>query len=393
MPTWKESIHRRMLPEHGSQTRATTSSSWRVALGFAEINESEGTVQAQVVDLFDKEKDLVTGPNGSKEKDSLLVEEESATSDGIEELGNGIGLYLKEIGRIPLLSKQEEVALASLMEQGLQARSRLEQGHVAPEETENLLERIRISKIARLRLIEANFRLVVSIAKKYNGRGVLFLDLIQEGNIGLLRAVEKFDYRLGFKFSTYATWWIRQAITRAIADQSRTIRVPVHMGERISNLRRTVYRLAQEMGREPTIEELAVEMKSSRRAIEHLFCIAQHPLSLEMPLTEEKDSNLADLIEDDQSSAPGDVVVDKLLREEIAAILASLSPREDLVLQLRFGLKDGQPRTLEEVGRKFGVTRERIRQIEAGALRKLRHPRRLRRLKDYMSSNLQSSNE
>jgi RNA polymerase primary sigma factor len=304
--------------------------------------------------------------------------------DDVAEVDDSITLYLKEIGRIPLLNQQEEVALANLMERGNQAQAWLKQNHTTPEEKELLTQQIHAGQSARQHLVEANSRLVVSIAKQYIGRGVSFLDLIQEGNIGLLRAVEKFDHQRGYKFSTYATWWIRQAITRAIADQSRTIRVPVHMSERINNLRRVSHRLAQEIGREPSTEELAAEMNTSRRVVERLICIAQHPLSLEMPLADEEDVSLADFIEDSYTPTPGDATTDKLLREQVDDILASLSPREDMVLQLRFGLRDGQPHTLEEVGRKFGVTRERIRQIEAGALRKLRHPRRIRRLKGYL---------
>jgi RNA polymerase primary sigma factor len=318
------------------------------------------------------------------EEESPSPPAEATVEDVVTDIDDNISLYLKEIGRIPLLSQQEEIALAVLMKRGNRAQAWLKHNHTTPEEKELLTQQIQAGEKARQHLAEANSRLVVSIAKQFIGRGVSFLDLIQEGNIGLLRAVEKFDHLRGYKFSTYATWWIRQAITRAIADQSRTIRVPVHMSERISNLRRVSHRLAQEMGREPTMEELAIELNTSRRIVERLICIAQHPLSLEMPLAEEEDISLADFIEDSHTPTPGDAATDKLLREQIDDILSSLSPREDMVLQLRFGLKDGQPHTLEEVGRKFGVTRERIRQIEAGALRKLRHPRRIRRLKGYL---------
>lgn len=337
----------------------------------------------QDAELAVTEGNIVAEPNSWREEEGGATLK-AVADDEIGDVDDSISLYLREIGRIPLLNQPEEVALATLMERGNQAGTWLKQNHVTVEEKERLTGQIRAGEMARQHLIEANFRLVVSIAKKYTGRGVSFLDLVQEGNIGLLRAVEKFDYRRGFKFSTYATWWIRQAITRAVADQSRTIRVPVHMGERINNLHRVSHRLAQEMGREPTTEELAAEMQSSRRAVERIIRIAQHPLSLEMPLTDEEDTNLADLIEDSHSPEPSDVVTRQVLQEQIVKVLSSLSPREDMVLQLRFGLKDGQTRTLEEVGRKFGVTRERIRQIEAGALRKLRHPRRTRRLKDYL---------
>ncbi len=320
----------------------------------------------------------------SPQEESPTPSPEALVDDVLDVADDSISLYLKEIGRIPLLSQQEEISLATLMEQGNRARAWLKQNHATPKEKEMLAQQIRAGEMARQHLAEANFRLVVSIAKKYVGRGVSFLDIIQEGNIGLLRAVEKFDHKRGFKFSTYATWWIRQAITRAIADQSRTIRVPVHMSERINNLRRTSHRMTQEMGREPTIEELAAEMNTSRRAVERLIRIAQHPLSLEMPLAEEEDTSLADFIEDNRTLPPSDATTNKLLQEQMDDILSSLSPREDMVLQLRYGLKGRQPHTLEEVGRKFGVTRERIRQIEAGALRKLRHPRRIRRLKGYL---------
>lgn len=355
----------------------------RFVAGIGETKEVDTNFKADDVGLVIQESDGIAERDGWQE-DYVGAAIEATVDNEIEDVDNSIGLYLKEIGRIPLLDQQQEIALSNLMERGNQALVWLEKNHATPEEKERLTGQIRAGEIARKHLIEANFRLVVSIAKKYVGRGVSFLDLIQEGNIGLLRAVEKFDYRRGFKFSTYATWWIRQAITRAISDQGRTIRVPVHVCDRINNLRRVSHRLGQEMGQEPTTEELAAEMQSSRRAVERILYIAQHPLSLEMPLAEEEDASLADLIEDKHSLAPSDETANKMLREQIAEILSSLSPREDLVLQLRFGLKDGQPHTLAEVGRKFGVTRERIRQIESSALRKLRHPRRSRRLKGYL---------
>jgi RNA polymerase primary sigma factor len=333
---------------------------------------------------------LIVRQNGATDLSDDLGEEfpvfptEDKTDDSIAGIDDSVSLYLKEIGHIPLLSQQEEVALATLIEQGNQAQAWLKQNHATPEEKELLAQRVRIGGMARLHLTRANFRLVVSIAKKYIGRGVPFQDLIQEGNIGLLRAVERFDYRRGCKFSTYATWWIRQAITRAIPDQRRTIRVPIHMNDRINNLRRVSHLMAQKLGREPTISELATELNISRRTVEHLIHIAQHPLSLEMTLGEEEDTCLADFVKDDHTPAPSDAAADKLLQEQVADVLSSLSPREGMVIRLRFGLRDGQSHTLEEVGQKFGVTRERIRQIEASALRKLRHPRRIRRLKDYL---------
>jgi len=274
------------------------------------------------------------------------------------DIDNPISLYLHEISRIHLLTGEKEVELAK----------RIEVGDLE----------------ARQQLIEANFRLVVSIAKKYVGRGVSFLDLIQEGNIGLIRAVQKFDYTRGYKFSTYATWWIRQAITRSIADQARTIRIPVHMVERINKLIRTSRRLAQELGREPSIEDIAKELELSPSQVANILKIAQQPLSLEMPVGEEGDSSLGDFIEDQHLPVPADAASDQLLKEQISSILDTLNPRESRILQLRFGLRNERTHTLEEVGRKFGVTRERIRQIEAKALRKLRHPSRAKKLRDYL---------
>lgn len=296
-----------------------------------------------------------------------------------------VSLYLKEISRIPLLRAEQEVEYARNMEIGKRARQQLGRSSgVSATERTKLEARIREGELSRQKLIKANFRLVVSIAKKYIGRGVSFLDLIQEGNIGLIRAVEKFDYKRGYKFSTYATWWIRQAITRAIADQGRTIRVPVHMCERINKLTRVSRQLVQELGREPTPDEIAKELNTTPKKVERIIKISQRPLSLEMPVGEEQDSHLGDFIPDESTLGPTDAASHQLLREQMEEILTSLSPREGRVLQLRFGLKDGKSHTLEEVGKKFGVTRERIRQIEAKALRKLRHPSRSRKLRDYL---------
>ncbi len=301
------------------------------------------------------------------------------------EMDDSISLYLKEIGRVPLLTAEEEVELAKRMERGQLAKERLEAGVEDPIEREYLLWVVRDGERAQEHLIKANSRLVVSVAKKYVGRGVPFLDLIQEGNIGLIRAVNKFDYRRGYKFSTYATWWIRQAVTRAIADQGRTIRVPVHMYEQINRLTRTSRQLVQELGREPTTEEIAEALGVSPKKVEQVIRVSQRPLSLEMPVGEEEDSYLGDFIPDEDAQSPTDEASRQLLREVIDEIFASLSPREVRILQLRFGLVDGYNYTLEEVGRKFGVTRERIRQIEAQALGRLRHPSRSRKLRDYLS--------
>ena len=269
-----------------------------------------------------------------------------------------VRMYLKEIGKVPLLSAEEEIELAKRMENGDQN--------------------------AKKRLAEANLRLVVSIAKRYVGRGMLFLDLIQEGNLGLIKAVEKFDYRKGYKFSTYATWWIRQAITRAIADQARTIRIPVHMVETINKLIRVSRQLLQELGREPSPEEIAAEMDMPVERVREILKISQEPVSMETPIGEEEDSHLGDFIEDDNVPAPAEAAAFTLLKEQLDEVLSTLTDREQKVLRLRFGLEDGRARTLEEVGKEFKVTRERIRQIEAKALRKLRHPSRSRKLKDYL---------
>ncbi|MBR3458102.1 MAG: RNA polymerase sigma factor RpoD [Selenomonadaceae bacterium] len=291
------------------------------------------------------------------EEDIEEIELDLSVPEGIS-IDDPVRMYLKEIGCVPLLTAEEEVALAKRMEQG--------------------------DEDAQKRLAEANLRLVVSIAKRYVGRGMLFLDLIQEGNLGLIKAVEKFDYNKGYKFSTYATWWIRQAITRAIADQARTIRIPVHMVETINKLIRVSRQLLQQLGREPTPEEIAKEMDISVERVREIMKIAQEPVSLETPIGEEEDSHLGDFIEDQEAPAPADAASFMLLKEQLEEVLDTLTPREEKVLRLRFGLDDGRARTLEEVGQNFGVTRERIRQIEAKALRKLRHPSRSRKLKDFL---------
>lgn len=292
-----------------------------------------------------------------EEDEAELEAEEYTVPEGVN-IDDPVRMYLKEIGKIPLLVADEEIELAKAIEEGDDESKR--------------------------KLAEANLRLVVSIAKRYVGRGMLFLDLIQEGNLGLIKAVEKFDYRKGFKFSTYATWWIRQAITRAIADQARTIRIPVHMVETINKLIRVSRQLLQELGREPLPEEIAVEMGISEEKVREILKIAQEPVSLETPIGEEEDSHLGDFIPDDDALAPADAAAFAMLREQLVGVLDTLTPREEKVLRLRFGLDDGRVRTLEEVGREFNVTRERIRQIEAKALRKLRHPSRSKKLKDYL---------
>jgi RNA polymerase primary sigma factor len=357
---------------------------------LAVLPEAESNME-QLEDIFAAlfEQGIEVGQSREEEVDDLPdMDGETVEEDGFDlsqiEIDDSISLYLKEIGRVPLLTAEEEVALAKRMEKGRESRKKLAQGVEDWEERERLLWYVRDGQAAQEHLIKANSRLVVSVAKKYVGRGVPFLDLIQEGNIGLIRAVKKFDYRRGYKFSTYATWWIRQAVTRAIADQGRTIRVPVHMYEQINRLTRTSRQLVQELGRDPTTEEIAKELGVSPRKVEHIMRVSQRPLSLEMPVGEEEDSYLGDFIEDEDADAPSEAAGHQLLREVIDEIFQSLTPREVRILQLRFGLVDGYCYTLEEVGKKFGVTRERIRQIEAQALSRLRHPSRSRKLRDYL---------
>ena len=301
-----------------------------------------------------------------------------------------VRMYLKEIGKVNLLTSEEEVELAQAMTAGTAAQEQLdelkESGEEIPEELRLELEKtIKKGERARQRLAEANLRLVVSIAKRYVGRGMQFLDLIQEGNLGLIKAVEKFDYVKGFKFSTYATWWIRQAITRAIADQARTIRIPVHMVETINKVIRVSRQLLQELGHDPTPEEIAEEMNMPAERVREILKIAQEPVSLETPIGEEEDSHLGDFIPDEDASEPAEAASFTLLKEQLVEVLSTLTPREEKVLKLRFGIEDGRTRTLEEVGKEFNVTRERIRQIEAKALRKLRHPSRSKKLKDFLN--------
>lgn len=337
--------------------------------------------------------------------DDILIEEDDVEVENIDltvpdgvSIEDPVRMYLKEIGKVPLLSAEEEIDLAQKMETGAVAhekiiilRGRREKPETTDEEKREINEEINRlileqdhGEDAKKRLAEANLRLVVSIAKRYVGRGMLFLDLIQEGNLGLIKAVEKFDYRKGYKFSTYATWWIRQAITRAIADQARTIRIPVHMVETINKLIRVSRQLLQELGREPSPEEIAAQMNMPVERVREILKISQEPVSLETPIGEEEDSHLGDFIQDDNVPVPADAAAFTLLKEQLGEVLGTLTEREQKVLTLRFGLQDGRARTLEEVGKEFNVTRERIRQIEAKALRKLRHPSRSRKLKDYL---------
>ena len=335
------------------------------AMGINLVNEDKKqaeTSNASVEDSVDTENLMIEALEmdddiPADEMDEEIVDLDLSVPEGVG-IDDPVRMYLKEIGRVPLLTAEEEVALAKRMEQG--------------------------DEEAKKQLAEANLRLVVSIAKRYVGRGMLFLDLIQEGNLGLIKAVEKFDYGKGFKFSTYATWWIRQAITRAIADQARTIRIPVHMVETINKLIRVSRQLLQELGRDPTPEEIAAAMEIPVERVREIQKVAQEPVSLETPIGEEEDSHLGDFIEDEEAPAPAEAASYILLKEQLESVLDTLTPREEKVLRLRFGLDDGRSRTLEEVGQEFGVTRERIRQIEAKALRKLRHPSRSRKLKDYL---------
>lgn len=296
-----------------------------------------------------------------------------------------ISLYLKEMARVPLLAPAEEIMLAKSLEKGRKAQRKIEKNSHTEEEKLKLRRYVRDGNKARDHLIKANTRLVVSIAKKYMGQGVPFSDLIQEGNLGLMKAVEKFDYRRGYKFSTYATWWIRQAITRALADQGRTIRVPVHMSDRIRKLHQVSRQLEQVWGRKPTPEELAEQMELEPSKVRWMLRVSRHPVSLERPVGEEEDSELGNFIEDEDAPTPPDAAYHHLLQEKLEDVLSTLTPREARILRLRFGLQNGRSYTLEEVGKKFGLTRERIRQIEGQALRKLRHPRRSRQLRDYLS--------
>ena len=368
--------------------------------GASDTTLDEDKIEAGI----DEEEDLLEGipeeelkattdvqlPKVTTARSKRRATRKRANDGGVTMLtGDPVRMYLKEIGKVPLLTAAEEIDLAMKIEAGVAAGEQLEKADAGEIELErrDLRRLTRIEEVgfdAKQQLIEANLRLVVSIAKRYVGRGMLFLDLIQEGNLGLIRAVEKFDYRKGFKFSTYATWWIRQAITRAIADQARTIRIPVHMVETINKLVRIQRQLLQELGREPTPKEIGDVMGLPEERVREIQKISQEPVSLETPIGEEEDSQLGDFIEDDAAVVPPDAASFSMLQEQLGKVLDGLAERERKVISLRFGLEDGHPRTLEEVGREFGVTRERIRQIESKTLAKLRHPSRSSKLKDYL---------
>jgi RNA polymerase primary sigma factor len=377
-PTTVEELKKRLL-ERGKKRGSITLDEINVEVGrLAETRE-----ELNEAEIFE---DLMTELNGAGVEVMEEAEEEKAeeAEEAAEEtlsaglsLDDPVRMYLKEIGRVPLLSMEDEKNLAMRIEAG--------EKELAKNGSANQVI-VGQGEEAKRQLTEANLRLVVSIAKKYVGRGMLFLDLIQEGNLGLIRAVEKFDYRKGYKFSTYATWWIRQAITRALADQARTIRIPVHMVETINRLIKISRQLLQELGRDPSVEEIAAEMGLTPEKVREVIKISQEPISLETPIGEEEDSHLGDFIEDQEAVAPAEAASVMLLKEKMQDVLQNLTERERKVLVLRFGLEDGHQRTLEEVGQEFGVTRERIRQIEAKALRKLRHPSRGKALKDYWSN-------
>jgi len=346
---------------------------------YTALDNAGITVSDEVLTNEESEEDELS--------DVLAEDEESLPTDDLANIDTDdtIGLYLKEVSRVPLLNNiEEEVVLAKRIEAGREARAELAKSNLSAIRRQELHDLIKDGAAARDHLITANSRLVISVAKKYMGRGVPFLDLIQEGNIGLIRATKKFEYQRGHKFSTYATWWIRQAVTRAIADQGRTIRIPVHMGDQINKLLRVQHQLTQKLGRDPSVEELAEALEVPPKKVENMIQVARRPLSLETPTDDEEDSVLGDFIEDDEAPPPDDTATYNLLKQHLVEVLDALPPREVRILQLRYGLLDGQAYTLEEVGRKMGVTRERVRQIEAQALTRLRHPSVRRKLRDYL---------
>ncbi len=385
------------LVEQGKKT-GSVSSKDIIKYYSIESEEYDSMVKELMKEEINIDEELVYEDLEPKEPISLndIEEIDVSTFDQLPasvKVDDPVRMYLKDIGKIPLLSLEEETILAKQVVDGREAKARLEeieaddQNTVSVEEYEHLLEISEEADIAKDKLVNANLRLVVSIAKRYLGRGLQFLDLIQEGNMGLIKAVDKFDHQKGFKFSTYATWWIRQAITRAVADQARTIRIPVHMVETINKLVRIQRQLVQELSREPSPQEVADRMDISVEKVQQIQKIAQEPISLESPVGEEEDSNLGDFISDPHALDPYEYTAKMKLREELDDVLATLTEREERVLRLRFGLVDGRQRTLEEVGKEFNVTRERIRQIEAKALRKLKHPSRSRKLKDFMTKH------
>ena len=381
----KKKAIKRELIEKGKKKGVLTFK--EIIEAFEEVEVTPEEIE-RLYDVFEKESiELVEDLDKELEEIEVSKEEleDLSVPEGIN-IDDHVKMYLKEIGKVNLLTPEEELSLAKRMADGETAKEQLEElGDDIDEDTKKQIDfLISDGEKAKKSLAEANLRLVVSIAKRYVGRGMLFLDLIQEGNLGLIKAVDKFDYTKGYKFSTYATWWIRQAITRAIADQARTIRIPVHMVETINKLVRVSRQLVQELGREPTPEELAKELNMPVDKVREISKISQEPVSLETPIGEEEDSHLGDFIPDDDAPAPSEAASFVLLKEQLGAVLETLSEREAKVLRLRFGLDDGRARTLEEVGKEFDVTRERIRQIEAKALRKLRHPSRSKKLKDFL---------
>lgn len=387
---WKSGLVRGLLDKALERGYLTTDDLMKV---FPEAEENLAQLENLFIYLHDhdiyvydeaEKTNAVAERRGQAEMAKMPLESETLDLRAIP-VDDTVSLYFREMARVPLLTSDEEVELAKRLERGRQAQQSLTRNGRDAFEKAELWRQIESGKEARDHLIRANTRLVISVAKKYVRQGIPFLDLIQEGNLGLMKAVDKFDYRRGYKFSTYATWWVRQAISRALADQGRTIRLPVHMSDRIRKLYRTARRLEQDRGRPPTPEEIAEEMDIHPRKVRRMLRVSQHTVSLEKPVGEEEDSELGSFIEDDETPVPPEAADHSLLREKLEEVLSTLSPREARVLRLRFGLQDGHNYTLEEIGRKFGVTRERIRQIEKKALRRLRHPRRSRQLKDYLS--------